>query len=53
MISLFVDVALRAASTLENCVFMNSKVSPEHDEAIKPQNLGPWLMISSQSNLNL
>ena len=32
---------------------MNSKFIPEHDLAIKPQNLGPWLMKSSQSNFNL
>ena len=32
---------------------MNSKSIPEHDEAIKPQNLGPWLMKSRQSNFNL
>ena len=29
---------------------MNSKFIPEHDKAIKPQNLGPWLM---KSNFNL
>ena len=32
---------------------MNSKFIPEHYLAIKPQNLGPWLMKSSQSNFNL
>ena len=32
---------------------MNSKFIPEHDLAIKPQNLGPWLMKSSQSDFNL
>ena len=32
---------------------MNSILIPEHDYAIKPQNLGPWLMKSSQSNFNL
>ena len=32
---------------------MNSKFTTQHDSAIKPQNLGPWLMKSSQSNLNL
>jgi hypothetical protein len=32
---------------------MNSKFIPEHDEAIKHQNFGPWLMKSSQSNFDL
>ena len=32
---------------------MNFKSIPEHDEALKPQNLGPWLMKSSQSNFDL
>ena len=32
---------------------MNSKFIPEHDLAIKPQNLGPWLMKSSRSNFDL
>ena len=32
---------------------MNYKHIPEHDLAIKPQNLGPLLMKSSQSNFNL
>ena len=31
---------------------MNSKFIPEHDEALKSQNLGPWLMKSSQSNFD-
>ena len=29
---------------------MNSKFIAKHDYAIEPQNLGPWLMKSSQSN---
>ena len=32
---------------------MISKFISEHDYAIKPQNLGLWLMKSSQSNFNL
>ena len=32
---------------------MNSRFIPEHDLAIKLQNLGPWLVKSSQSNFNL
>ena len=32
---------------------MNSKYIPEHDYAINPQNVGPWLMKSSQSNFIL
>ena len=32
---------------------MKSRFIPEHDQAIKPQNLGPWLMKSSQSNFDL
>ena len=32
---------------------MNSKFIPEHDSAMEPHNLGPWLMKSSQSNFNL
>ena len=32
---------------------MNSKFIPEYDYAIRPQNLGPLLMKSSQSNFNL
>ena len=32
---------------------MNSKFIPEYDQAIRPQNLGPLLMKSSQSNFNL
>ena len=32
---------------------MNSIFILEHDESIKPQNWGPWLMKSSQSNFNL
>ena len=31
---------------------MNSKFIPEHDLALRPQNLSPWLMKSSQSNSN-
>ena len=32
---------------------MNSKFIAKHDYAIEPQNLGPRLMKSSQSNSNL
>ena len=32
---------------------MNSKFIPEHDNALKPHNLSPWLMKSSQSNFDL
>ena len=32
---------------------MNSKFIHEHDQAIKPQNLGPLMMKSSQSNVNV
>ena len=31
---------------------MNSKFIQEHNYALKPQNVGPWLMKSSQSNFN-
>ena len=32
---------------------MNPKFILENDQAIRPQNLDPWLMKSSQSNYNL
>ena len=32
---------------------MNYEFIPEHDLTIKPQNLGPWLTKSNQSNFNL